>query len=115
MNEHIPVYTTADILVLPSYREGFNNVVLEAAAMELPVVASDVIGCRGAVLDGVTGLFTPLADAETLAQTLSKLIEDAPLRHKLGRNGRQRIEKEFRQEYVWQGIVEQYQKLMEVS
>ncbi len=60
--EPAPVYTVADILVLPSYREGFGNVALEGSAMELPVVASDIVGCREAVIHGETGLLVTRGD-----------------------------------------------------
>ena len=110
--EPAPAYAAADIFVFPSYREGFGNVVLEASAMELPVIATNIIGCREATQDGVTGLLVPPRDTETLKDTIKKLIEDPELRKELGQNGRHRVEQKFRQEIVWQGIHKQYKDLL---
>ena len=100
-----PVYAAADIFVFPSHREGLPRAILEASAMGMPVVASDIMGCREAMLDGVTGLLTPLGDAEALSDTLNRLIGDPALRRELGRNGRQRVEKEFRADAVFESML----------
>jgi len=81
-----------DVLVLPSYaHEGIPQIVLQAQAMETAVVASDIDGIREAVIDGETGLLSPPRDAEALAGRIERLIGDAALRARLGRQGRARI------------------------
>ena len=75
MREPEELYTAMDILVLPTYREGFPIVPLEAAAMQLPVVATWVDGCREAVINGITGLLVPPKDTEKLAAALEVLIK----------------------------------------
>jgi glycosyltransferase involved in cell wall biosynthesis len=85
---------------------------MEGSAMELPVVASDIVGCRESVKDGVTGLLVSPANAQALKEALKRLINDPELRRELGRNGRARVEQEFRQELVWQGQLEHFADLL---
>lgn len=111
--EPVPVYATADILAFPSYREGFGNAAMEGSAMELPVVTSDIMGCREAVKNGVTGILTPLADADALYENLKKLIDNPDLRTKLAQGGRQRVEQEFKQELIWEATKDLFDELLE--
>lgn len=107
-----PYYAAMDLLVLPTYREGFPNVPLEAAAMGLPVVATRIPGCVDAVDDGRTGTLVPARDAPALAEAIRGYAEDAALRRAHGRAGRARVEAQFRQEVVWEGIFAEYARLL---
>jgi len=78
----------ADVFVLPSYNEGLPNVVLEASAAGVPVVATAVSGTPEAVLEGQTGHLVPAGDAPALANRLLRLLGDAGLRRRIGRAGR---------------------------
>jgi len=106
------VYSAMDILALPSYREGFVVVALEAASMGLPVVATDVPGCRDAVVDGVTGTLVPPRDSTALALAVCQLIIDPNLRHEYGQSGRKRVLRDFRQEDMWEALYSEYTSLL---
>ncbi len=89
------VYAAFDVFVLSSRREGLPNCILEAMAMGLPVVTTDVAGAKELVKDGNTGYVVPIGDADGLAAALLKIVEDPALRKRFGQAGRQRIESEF--------------------
>jgi glycosyltransferase involved in cell wall biosynthesis len=108
-----PYYAAADLCVLPTYREGLPGVALEAAAMELPVVATQIPGCVDAVIGGATGLLVPPRDAKALADALAAYLGDPQLRRTHGIAARQRVLAEFRQETVWQELHEEYSRLLE--
>jgi glycosyltransferase involved in cell wall biosynthesis len=103
------VYASMDIVVLPSYREGLPNVPLEAAAMGLPVVATQIPGCVDAVQEGVTGTLVPARDADSLAVALRRYLQDEVLRRNHGRAGRERVLRDFGQEAIWAAIFQEYQ------
>ena len=79
----------ADIFCLPSYREGVPNALLEACACGLPIVTTNVPGCRDVVTDGLNGLLVPVRNAVALADALETLISNSDLRHKMGMAGRE--------------------------
>jgi len=91
------LYRQSDIFVLACVvarsgdRDGMPNVLLEAMAMQLPVVTTPVTGIPELVLDGETGLLVPERDVHALTQAIERLINDTPLRHKLGQQGRQAV------------------------
>jgi glycosyltransferase involved in cell wall biosynthesis len=85
----------ADIVVHPSYREGFPRVLLEAASMEKPIVTTDTIGCKEVVKHKENGLLVPIKNIEALSNAITSLIEDPELRRKFGKNARERAINEF--------------------
>lgn len=85
----------ADVFCLPSHREGFGLVLIEAGACGLPVVASRIYGITDAVVDGETGLLHPPGDAVELTATLERLLADPALRRRLGESGRRRAVERF--------------------
>jgi glycosyltransferase involved in cell wall biosynthesis len=89
------LYREADVFVLPTWREGFPNVVIEAMAAGLPVVATPVGAIAEAVEEGKSGLLVPVRDAAALEAALRRLVDDASLRRTLGRAARARVEEVF--------------------
>ncbi|HZT59153.1 MAG TPA: glycosyltransferase family 4 protein [Pyrinomonadaceae bacterium] len=94
------LYALMDVIVLPSYREGFPRSLMEAAAMSKPVVASDVSGCRQAVVEGRNGFLVPVKDSAALASKIRLLLEDDALAARLGAQGRALAEERFDVEKV---------------
>lgn len=112
MRHDVPLHLAAvDLLVNPSYREGFNVALLEASAMELPVVASRVPGCLDPVVDGVTGTLVPVRDGQALAEAIEMYVRSADLRREHGSAGRARVERDFQPERIWQELERNYLEL----
>lgn len=104
-----PHITVAHAVVLPSYREGVPRTLLEAAAMGRPLIASDAIGCRDAVDDGVNGLLVRVRDAEHLAAQIRRFVEMSDdARAAMGRASRAKVEREFDEKLV----VDTYRRLL---
>ena len=111
--EDMPLlYAAMDIVVLPTYREGFGIVAIEAAAMELPVVATCIPGCMDAVTDGVTGTLVPVRDAAALRDALRRYLGGPELRRRHGRAGRQRVLRDFGQQALWEAVYQEYTRLL---
>ena len=98
----------ADALCLPSYREGFGAVIIEAAAAGIPATGSRIYGITDAIIDGETGLLHIPADANDLAQKMGMLLEDPALRERLGTRARQRAINEFNQQQLTQALLDFY-------
>ena len=109
----IAYYHLMDILALPSYREGFPAVVLEAAAAGKPVVGTRATGTVDAVAEGETGLLVPSGDVRALSQALSRLLDDPALAARLGQAARERVQREFENQRSWQELVSFYRQFFE--
>jgi teichuronic acid biosynthesis glycosyltransferase TuaC len=116
-HDDIPLWISAsDILVLPSLSEGRPNVVLEALACEVPVVATDVGGIPELMINGETGYLVPAKDSLELSKKVNKLLEDVSLREKMGKLGRKSIiERDLTWEAHAKNTVDIFYELLQVS
>lgn len=106
-----PWFAVADALAFPSYREGFPNVVMQAGAMEIPSIVSDINGCNEIIIEGENGLIIPPHDAVALYQGMKRIIEDKALYTHCKQNARPLIVSRYRQEDVWRATLEMYRSL----
>jgi lipopolysaccharide/colanic/teichoic acid biosynthesis glycosyltransferase/glycosyltransferase involved in cell wall biosynthesis len=105
------VYTAMNVLVLPTYREGFGAVLLEAAAMGVPTVATKIPGCKDAVRDGETGTLVPVRDAGAVAAAVRTYLCDDELRRRHGAAGRARALADFRPQALSEALFREYLRL----
>lgn len=104
-------YAAMDVLVAPSYREGFGMVAIEAQAMGVPVIVSDIPGPREAILEGKTGLLVPVREVDTLASAMMKLLAEQDYREVLGKEAVAFVSDRFEQQAFWQKVLE-HRKLL---
>jgi glycosyltransferase involved in cell wall biosynthesis len=101
----------ADIVVLPSYREGLPKSLIEAAACARPLIATDVPGCREVITDGVDGLLVPARDAAALARAIARLLDDPELARKLGAAAHEKALAEFDERRVIERTLAVYEEI----
>jgi len=106
------IYRALDLLVLPTYREGFGTALLEAAAMGLPVVATRIPGCVDAVRDGETGLLVPVRDAQALRAAIAAYLGDPERRRRHGVSGRRRARRDFEPGRLREALFQEYVRLL---
>lgn len=101
-------YMKSDCFVMPSYREGFPNTVMEAGAMGLPSVVTDINGSREIIIHGENGLIVPSKNADVLYEAMKLIIEDSSVREKMATNARALINSRFEKSFVQQCIINFY-------
>ena len=106
-----PYLAISDLFVFPSYREGFPNVVLQAGAMGLASIVSDINGSNEIIIHNQNGLIIPVKDKEALESVMERLITDLELKQNLSAQSRELIQKRFDQKLVWQALLEEYRRL----
>ncbi|TWD44509.1 glycosyltransferase family 4 protein [Pseudomonas sp. SJZ131] len=103
----------ADLLCLPSYREGFGTVVIEAAAMGLPTVGTCIYGLSDAVVDGETGLLVPVGDSVSLANSIRTLVDDEDLLMTMANSARSRAQTSFDSNLYSSLLIDEYSRFVE--
>ncbi|WP_312351335.1 glycosyltransferase family 4 protein [Empedobacter sp.] len=107
-----PYFAIANALVFPSYREGFPNVVMQAGAMELPSIVSDINGCNEIIVEGENGTIIPVKNAEAITVAMQKLMEDKDYYLSLKNNARPMIQSRYEQQVVWNALLKEYELLI---
>lgn len=106
-----PFLFASDALVFPSYREGFPNVVLQAGAMGLPSIVTNINGCNEIIVDGCNGKIIPSKDERALHEMMAYFIENKNEVKKMADNARSMIIQRYEQKTVWKAILDMYQHL----
>ncbi len=108
VNDVRPYLAVSNALVFPSYREGFPNVVMQAGAMGLPSIVSDINGCNEIIQNRVNGLIVPAKEIDELHSAMQTLLNDQELVEALAANARPLIVTRYEQKVVWQAILDEY-------
>jgi glycosyltransferase involved in cell wall biosynthesis len=106
-------FAISDALVFPSYREGFPNVVMQAGAMGLPSIATDINGCNEIIEEGTNGIIIPPKDVIALKNAMLEMIENKELYNHLKSNAREMITSRYEQRIVWEALLEEYKRLID--
>ncbi|TRX37107.1 glycosyltransferase family 4 protein [Flavobacterium restrictum] len=106
-----PYLAISDALVFPSYREGFPNVVLQAGAMGLPAIVTNINGCNEIIKDGQNGIIIPVKNSDAIEKVFFKLMKDKQLFKFLQSNARPMITSRFEQKEIWKLLRAEYQEL----
>ncbi len=112
-DELLAYYAAADCFVLPSYREGFPNTVLEAGAMGLPCVVTDINGSREIIVEGENGMIVPPRNADALFQAMLEMVRNKPNRDYMVGKARTMIESRFEQSFVQKCLMDFYDEILE--
>jgi len=107
-NDVRPYLAIASTLVFPSYREGFPNVVMQAGAMGLPSIVSNINGCNEIIEENVNGFIIPVKDELAIYKAMKKIATDVTLSLKLKQNSRPMIVSRYEQKVVWEAILNEY-------
>jgi len=107
-----PYFAVSDVLAFPSYREGFPNVVMQAGAMGLPSIVSDINGCNEIIIDDKNGLIVPVKNTEKLKEAMQRMKSDTVYYQQLKMNARPMIESRYEQSVIWNALLSEYKKLL---
>ncbi|WP_299241411.1 glycosyltransferase family 4 protein [uncultured Aquimarina sp.] len=106
-----PYFAISNVLTFPSYREGFPNVVLQAGAMELSSIVTDINGCNEIISEGKNGMIIPVKNIDFLYGAMEKFIKQPELKETLAMNARKIVCDNYERQFVWDSILEEYKQL----
>lgn len=107
-----PWMLAMDVFVFPSYREGFPNVVMQAACLELPCIVSDINGCNEIIYHNKNGLVVPAKNADALADSMLSLVNQHERRMLFGKRAREFVIHNFDQQVIWHTLLTEYRTLL---
>lgn len=108
-----PYLAISNCLVFPSYREGFPNVVMQAGAMGLPSIVTNINGCNEIIIEGVNGIVIPVKDVAALTKAMKSVLDNPVELYRMASNARQLIVNRYEQRTVWEAILDEYKELEE--
>ena len=106
-----PFLAISNVLTFPSYREGFPNTVLQASAMQIPSIVSDINGCNEIVEEGINGTIIPVKNVEALQKSMKELLINKKYYNYLTQNARAPICKKYERKRIWKSLLEEYESL----
>ena len=109
-----PYFAISDVLIFPSYREGFPNVVLQAGAMGLPSIVTNINGCNEIICEGENGIIIPVKNSVAIYDAMKKVITNETLRNRLQEQARKMIVSRYEQKVVWDAILAEYKRIENV-
>lgn len=111
-NDVRPYFALSDVLVFPSYREGFPNVVMQSGAMGLPSIVTNINGCNEIVKDGENGFIIEVESSIQLHDKMKEFIINDSLLQSMSVTARSTIKESYEREFVWQALLEEYNQLL---
>jgi glycosyltransferase involved in cell wall biosynthesis len=105
-------FAISDCLVFPSYREGFPNVVMQAGAMGLPSIVTNINGCNEIIREGENGLIIPVKDVNALFLAMKRILHDRVYHSELRENARRMIQLNYEQFLIWKTLLDEYKRLL---
>lgn len=113
-NDVRPYFAIADILTFPSYREGFPNVVMQAAAMGLTSIVSNINGCNEIIREGFNGKIIAVKDTKALFESMKFFIDNPEIHKQCAENARQSICDNYERRYIWGELLNEYNSMLNV-
>ncbi len=107
-----PYFSISNVLVFPSYREGFPNVVMQAGAMELPAIVTDINGCNEIVIEGKNGTIIPVKNVKAIKDIMLIMVTNREYYLLMKAKSRTMIKERYEQQVVWDALLSEYQRLL---